>query len=429
MFGQVQLFRREMRGFHLAVFVLEVLAVVLDQLPDRFELGGRSFELEYRPMHGPGADSADDDAVEHLLVVFTDRTEALAAERERARQAEIVEVFSRVQRDRQGFLNFFRESGAIVARLLAGGEDERVVKRDVHTVKGNCAVFGVSSVARMCHDVETEAADGDGAISHEGLARVAAAWQDFTDRVTAFIELGDAGVVQVDRNDYDAVCSAVARGLHHGELAIMLERWTWEPVDARLVDFGQVATALARRLGKGEVNVRVDAGSLRVPPGRLDAFWTTFVHVVRNAVDHGLEEADARTSAGKSPGGLLQLKAWRDDSWLTIETTDDGGGIAWHKLAEKLEGLGLPSNTPAELEAALWMDGLSSREQATETSGRGVGMGAVKAAVEAMDGQVAVRSTKGVGTTFTFRLPTERIFGDSVEHLRLDRVRSIGRTA
>src|SRR6185312_16603882 len=95
----------------------------------------------------------------------------------------------------------------------------------------------------------------------------------------------------------------------------------------------------------------------------------------------------------------------RTDDALVVCVRDEGRGIDWDRLAEVARAAGMPASTPAELEAVLFQDGISSRREVTDVSGRGVGMGAARDACIELGGSVAVASERGAGTTFTFTIP------------------------
>lgn len=378
------------------------LEVILDQLPSTMQVGDRQFAVEYRPMVKAGEDIEE---MQRLLVVFSDRTEAVAMERERREQEELVAMFTRVQADRYGFLAFFRDGGAMVARLQIGEACEAETARIVHTIKGNCGVMGVGSVARVCHEVEQAAADEARGIDTAGIEQVAQAWRGFSDRVADFVQLDEDGPLAIDREDYSAVYGAVESRLDHDRLRDMLDKWTWDDVGRRLETLGEKGADLARRLGKGDVQVKVDTDGLRVPPGSLDNLFSALVHVVRNAADHGIESPEERVAQGKPAAGTLTLRGFEKDGTLCIEATDDGQGICWDKVATKMAEKGHVIESDKDLQDALFFDGLSTRDACTETSGRGVGMAAVKEAVEALGGTIEVDSTLGRGTVFRHHIP------------------------
>jgi chemotaxis protein histidine kinase CheA len=126
-------------------------------------------------------------------------------------------------------------------------------------------------------------------------------------------------------------------------------------------------------------------------------------HVIRNAVDHGIEATDERSAAGKPSAGQLAIRASQAGSELLLEVSDDGRGVDWARVAVRARSLGLPADSAEDLQKALFADGLSTREAATDISGRGIGMAAILQATAALGGEIALRSQAGRGTTVQFR--------------------------
>jgi two-component system chemotaxis sensor kinase CheA len=158
---------------------------------------------------------------------------------------------------------------------------------------------------------------------------------------------------------------------------------------------------IARLVVEGE-DVEVDTAVvelLRDPLG----------HMVRNALDHGLERPEARRAAGKNPVGTVALRAYHETGSMVIEVEDDGAGLDRHRIAERGAAMGLiPDALRVDDEALarlVFEPGFSTAERITEISGRGVGMDVVRRNVEALRGTVSLRSEPGQGTTVTVRVP------------------------
>lgn len=132
-------------------------------------------------------------------------------------------------------------------------------------------------------------------------------------------------------------------------------------------------------------------------------------HMVRNAVDHGLESTEDRVAAGKSAEGTVTLSAAHRSGRVVIEISDDGGGINRPKVRQLAEDKGLISPdatlTPAEIDALLFLPGFSSKEEVSELSGRGVGLDVVRSEISALGGRMAISSEMGKGTVFSISLP------------------------
>lgn len=145
--------------------------------------------------------------------------------------------------------------------------------------------------------------------------------------------------------------------------------------------------------------------------GIVDALGEPLSHIIRNSIDHGIEESAYRMAAGKPEEGLITLRAYHEAAHIVIEVSDDGRGIDSESLKKKavekgfLNEDGVKELSERDAINLIFLSGLSTSETVNETSGRGVGMDAVKSAVEAMKGSIEVESEPGKGTTFRLRLP------------------------
>jgi chemotaxis protein histidine kinase CheA len=182
----------------------------------------------------------------------------------------------------------------------------------------------------------------------------------------------------------------------------MVETWTWSRTAEHLTRLRGQVEHVAKRLGK-RVTVDIEHNDLRLPATYLQGFWPTLVHVVRNAVDHGIEDAALRTERGKPAEGRIKLRTWQTDTQLCIEVSDDGGGIDLDAVRTKAieKGLELPPHgRVAELVLA---DGFSTRSDVTDLSGRGVGLAATAEACRAEGGRLEIENEVGRGVRFVFR--------------------------
>ena len=188
-------------------------------------------------------------------------------------------------------------------------------------------------------------------------------------------------------------------------------------MNARLTPFSSLTERLPRsvrelshRLGK-EVDLEVVGGEVELDRTVIDALMDPLTHLVRNAVDHGLETSAERVTAGKGPRGKLVLSARRERDKVLVEVSDDGKGFEAEKLRRRAVEMGaLSPEKAAELSdqesyELAFLPGLTTRAEATDLSGRGVGLDAVKAAVEALGGKMSVRSELKKGSRFILELP------------------------
>jgi two-component system chemotaxis sensor kinase CheA len=172
----------------------------------------------------------------------------------------------------------------------------------------------------------------------------------------------------------------------------------------------RLARELALELGK-QVDVELRGAELELDRSILDRLGDPLVHLLRNAIDHGLESPDVRRTAGKAAGGRVVLEARRERDHVRIAMSDDGGGIDLGRVKRRAIEAGLlhpdlaDDLPPHEIAALVFRPGLSTALEVSRVSGRGVGMDAVKATIESLGGSVELASQPGLGTTTVLMVP------------------------
>jgi two-component system, chemotaxis family, sensor kinase CheA len=181
------------------------------------------------------------------------------------------------------------------------------------------------------------------------------------------------------------------------------------PVSNVFDRFPRVVRDAARAAGKS-VELEIEGKDIELDRSMLDEIGDSMVHLLRNAVDHGIEKPDVRRAAGKSETGRIALQAVRDRSAIVIKVIDDGAGIDRDRVLERAKRDGLVDSqksdlTEDELLRLLARPGFSTADRVTELSGRGVGVDAVYTRVRGLGGAMDIRSSPGSGTTVMIRLP------------------------
>jgi two-component system chemotaxis sensor kinase CheA len=171
-------------------------------------------------------------------------------------------------------------------------------------------------------------------------------------------------------------------------------------------------------LGK-KVNFVITGEETELDKTVLENLGDPLVHLVRNAVDHGIESGEARKAAGKPEAGTVNLSAYHQSGSLIIDVQDDGGGLDAQKLQKKAveKGLLKPGANLSEKDAfqLIFAPGFSTKAEATDISGRGVGMDVVRTNIEALQGDIQIDSTLGKGTRFRIRLPLTLAIIDALQ--------------
>ena len=167
---------------------------------------------------------------------------------------------------------------------------------------------------------------------------------------------------------------------------------------------------LSAELGK-QVMVDVEGGDVELDREMIELIRDPLTHIVRNAIDHGIEKPSARLAAGKREIGLLHISARQSGNRIMLSIGDDGAGIDGERLVEKAIAAGIVSAaegaklSESERHALIFEPGLSTAEEVTSVSGRGVGMDVVRANIERIGGGIELSSKPGAGTRFQLRLP------------------------
>ncbi len=183
-----------------------------------------------------------------------------------------------------------------------------------------------------------------------------------------------------------------------------------QPVGRLFQKFPRLVRELAKDLGK-DVELTIEGAETEVDRVVVDSLYDPLVHMLRNALDHGVESPEERVAAGKSTKSYISLKAWQEANSVMIVLQDDGKGMDPRKLREKALQKGLISEsaqlTDDDCFQLVFLPGFSTKEVASSVSGRGVGMDVVKTAVEKNRGAIHIDSELGEGTKFAIRLPIE----------------------
>jgi two-component system chemotaxis sensor kinase CheA len=190
--------------------------------------------------------------------------------------------------------------------------------------------------------------------------------------------------------------------------AIMLTRM--QPVGIVFNKFPRVVRDLSRKLGK-EVELRVEGREVELDKTIIEAISDPLTHLVRNAVDHGIESPEVRTRAGKPAGGTIELRAFHAAGQVNIEVSDDGKGLHGDKLVASAIAKGVITEPQARLMSdnekmnLIFLPGFSTAQTVSDVSGRGVGMDVVRTNIEKIGGHVLIDSHPGEGTSIQIKLP------------------------
>ncbi|GLY26980.1 chemotaxis protein CheW [Kineosporia sp. NBRC 101731] len=213
-----------------------------------------------------------------------------------------------------------------------------------------------------------------------------------------------------EQNDSALARSAQRLSLITSELQEQVMKTRMQPVDTVWSKLPRVVRDLSHQLSRN-VRLEMEGRDTELDRSVLEAIKDPMTHLVRNAIDHGIEPPDVRIGKGKNPEGVLMLRAYHEAGLVHLEIIDDGAGIDHNVVGNKAVERGLVTQaqlekmTPREITQMIFLPGFSTAAKVTNVSGRGVGMDVVKTRIEAIGGSVDVVSNKGAGSTFRLSIP------------------------
>lgn len=397
-------------------------SVILSLLPNEVDLGGNTLEAEYRPL--------DDGSI---MVVLTDVTEARVLARQVERERKRLEMIVAAVTDGQDFFDAVEAFRAFIGpglgALAASATPAEVMAeayREVHTYKGTFNQFGFQHLPAALHDLEGRLQglrDLPEPPSAETVRRLIveagclvrldtdlvsvreALGDDFVDsRGTITLTLADVKRLEELAGRLRATAMPEVR-----ELCDRLSALRRISFKAALADFDRLVQRVAERCDKEVAPVEASGDDIRVDPDRFMPLLRALGHLFRNAVDHGIEDPDTRIAAGKDECGVIRCTLTEGAGGFAVEIADDGAGIdreALRRRAAECRGEAVAAQlSDAEIDDLVFEQGVSTRTEVSNISGRGVGLAAVRAAVQALGGTVRVDSRPGQGTRFTLTLP------------------------
>lgn len=393
---------------------LGVKAVPTDLTYDDSEF--KHIALEYFPMRD------QDKQIVNVVMVANDKTKEFVAEIELESERSHVKFVTKVMADKSNFISFKEVLLNDIDREILNiqkQETENFSKNDLmrtlHSLKGGTALYNLNHVAAKIHTLETmvlESVDiGDHII--EKMKEIKKHFLIAVEKLESVVNLSAKDnpeeVSEEQMSDLIALCREYSE-----ELPGKVENiFTKKNAKAFIIPYVEMASKLALKLGKEIKPIEVKNGDIKIDGKAYRGFFNSCVHLFNNSIDHGIETPAIREQRGKDKAGEIQLsfeQVLKDgEAKLIFTMKDDGGGIPVSKIRKKMEKLGYSQEDVYKDEKDVLLhifdSALSSNDEVTTLSGRGVGLYDIKKTVEEMGGEIMVESFVNQGTTFTFTLP------------------------
>jgi signal transduction histidine kinase/HAMP domain-containing protein len=381
-------------------------SVTLGQIPKTFVIGDRTISLE-----GSTIREADG-RISKILFTIVDVTLLKSIELENQINRSIVNIMQNMN----SFRDFIQDSRDRLKNCYTAIETGNMVvlRRDLHTLKGNSAAFGIRQVADLIHSTEDKEN-----IVPEYLTGIEESLREFLDKHYALLKLKfdaeNRRLISIDEHILDEIERDISKLDNGNELKDHVNQWLSEmrkdTVESMLGPINSYVQKLAAQRAI-DMDFIIEGGDIRMGRDEAADIFQNLVHLFRNAVDHGLEPSFER--GDKPERARLVLNISSDAHHYLIRVEDDGRGIDSQRVLKKALDMGIITAEAAshlshdEILQLIFNEGLSTAETITDISGRGVGMKAVKDAIESAGGHIQIKSQVGVGTQFLLRVPMHR---------------------
>lgn len=379
-------------------------------LPD---INGRRISIQYKPLiSATGAN-------EGVIVVGTDVTEEFQARQEAKDREDFAQMILQINRHRDHFLTFVKGVRSLILELKGEAYFNNIpnLLRELHTLKGAAASFSINVLRDEFHEYESSLTE----LSPDQAKFVGNRFQTMANSLEAklneFLEsqkslLGEdfERMGRVQKIPIERLYAFVSEIFNSRSIEDVRNRFIQQvlatPVFNVLQVYESETHSLANTLGKEIGSFKVVGDDVPIVLENYEQFFSSLIHVFRNMVDHGIESPEVRFAAGKATGGNIKVTIKGPQHFagrhfaVTIE--DDGQGINLDKLRQKYN---CPDKSDNEVAQLIFAAGVSTRDQVSLVSGRGIGLDAVKVLVDELGGKLTVTTQAGKGTAFTFMLP------------------------
>lgn len=367
--------------------------------------------------------------LQKIIVLADDVTEATLAQLNSAIQAERVERITRASQSaenyiesKNNFISLLRMCESILQQNTISETDLTTLKRQLHSLKGELGLMGHKKCSSQIHAIETNIAEATGPlISSELITSLEEVENEFTEQSSDVLSVlgldSQSKMIQVSNEKISGLIRFVQteKEISSEHRALLLQKLSallQKPLKQFFQKYEDYVLLTAENLGKN-VLLEFDSKGDEVSYAEVQHLDSIFGHLLRNSLDHDIEDSEERLEKGKSETGVITISAKRNlsEKQLRITLQDNGRGIDHRRLAEKAVQKKIWTQSQASSASAsealqlIFLSDFSTKEVVTETSGRGVGMDAVRAEIEKLGGTIELQTELGQGTVFTLNLP------------------------
>ncbi|MDQ3233817.1 MAG: ATP-binding protein, partial [Pseudobdellovibrionaceae bacterium] len=371
--------------------------VSLSQIPTRVKLGAKTLGLSCVALRN------HEQKIHAVLFTIHDATDLQEAEY----QVHINTMLLNIIQEKESFKFFLHDYREDLKAILVETEKDNqpALRTFLHTLKGNLAAFAIHDLVGHIHQIESLPR-----IEKSNIMAIADHFERLLNDHEKVLRLGtfDSQIVEVNRDDFLAVESYAPHRIKEPDrqnIINLCHKSRLMTIHSYIGPLENGAVNLAQRLGKN-IRCEIEGQSLRVDE-QYSPVLRNLVHIIRNAVDHGIELPEDR--GDKGPEGVIRLQFAFDSAAFCIAVEDDGAGLNLEKIREKAQKLGVASAhdrmSDEDLTRYILLQGFSTADSTSLISGRGVGMAAVHEAVQKLQGTLSIKNRVGHGVRFEIKLP------------------------
>jgi PAS domain S-box-containing protein len=405
----------------------EMLDVYLSLLPNEIMLNNRYIRVEYKPIM-----DHENSAFKTMMVILTDFTEKRILEQRMKDEKNFLRMVVTVITNYQDFQDlvddyrfFYNNLEEFSNSQFSSQELLSQAYLAIHTFKGNFSQMEMSYIVTHLHNLESKLdqmkqlpdlkasqlqdlfknQDFEAWLEKDLMALKNVLGEEFLDK-------GKTVEIKVEKlREIEKIIETVYRPDEARQLLDELHRLRYQPFRNLVRLYPDYVQRLAQRLDKSVYPVIIENGDFLVDLDRFRNFTKSLVHVFRNAIDHGIELPEERVEKGKDESGTIHCRINLENNDIVLTISDDGKGLDAEKIKAKAVANKMCSQEMADLMAPdeiyymILANGLSTREEITDLSGRGVGLQAVISELKALDGNLEIQSQFDRGTSFQFTFP------------------------
>lgn len=381
-------------------------------LPEEMSSNGYTLMLSYKMVK-------NEENQLQLLLIMTDISKQRALQNQMEQERNILQMIVKVLQNRSEFLSlvkdFKRFASSDFEKLAALKFDDTL--REIHTHKGIFSQYYMMHIANYLNDLEDSLHKDKnplmmGQFSYEPLVIELEKDLEIIESYVGHDFLYDDSIYTIREERINNIKQRIKALLPSNEyikILPLIKSIRYKDIREILSTYPDYTTKLGERLGKYIVPFEITGDMVTIDPVVYQKVTKSLIHIFRNSVDHGIEKPDIRLELDKQESASITCHVDQHDKYFTIEIKDDGRGLNFNLLREKATTMGLVQKDETlndELISNLiFADGISTKKEVSALSGRGVGLAAVRHAVEELGGHITVSSQASKGTSFIIQLP------------------------